>query len=47
MNKVSIIIPAHNEEKRIFETLKSYISYFENLKKNKILNYEEKRIVYI
>ena len=40
MNKVSIIIPAHNEEKRIFETLKSYISYFENLKKNKILNYE-------
>ncbi|MBT96533.1 hypothetical protein CMI49_00330 [Candidatus Pacearchaeota archaeon] len=28
MEKVSIIIPAHNEEKRIGKTLKEYISYF-------------------
>lgn len=38
--KVSIIIPAHNEEKRIGKTLKEYISYFKNLKKQKILDFE-------
>tara|TARA_Y100000034_G_scaffold19272_1_gene21687 strand:- start:8324 stop:9094 length:771 start_codon:yes stop_codon:yes gene_type:complete len=34
MEKVSIIIPAHNEEKRIGRTLKEYISYFQKLKKS-------------
>lgn len=35
MEKVGIIIPAHNEEKRIGETLKVYSEFFENLKKTK------------
>ncbi|MAH03449.1 hypothetical protein CMI39_01540 [Candidatus Pacearchaeota archaeon] len=34
MEKVSIIIPAHNEEKRIGRTLKEYISYFKRKKLN-------------
>lgn len=37
---LSVIIPAYNEEKRIGNTLSSYSSYFENLRKNKILDYE-------
>jgi len=32
MNKLAIVIPAHNEEKRIGATLKSYLSYFKNIK---------------
>lgn len=40
MFKLSIIIPAYNEEKRIENTLKSYSEYFENLRENKILAYE-------
>ncbi|MCH7568274.1 MAG: glycosyltransferase [Nanoarchaeota archaeon] len=40
MKTISIIIPAHNEEKRIGKTLESYYHYFEALKKNKILDYE-------
>ncbi len=40
MKKVSIIIPAHNEEKRIKKTLEEYIIYFKNLKKKKILDFE-------
>ena len=32
--KLSIIIPAHNEEKRITETLKSYLAYFNSISKN-------------
>ncbi len=32
---IAIIIPAHNEEKRIGETLDRYGKYFENLKKKK------------
>ena len=31
--KIAIIIPAHNEEKRIGHTLSLYSSYFENLRK--------------
>ena len=33
--KISIIIPAHNEEKRIGRALKKYIEFFEGEKKNK------------
>ena len=40
MEKVSIIIPAYNEEKRIGETLNSNLNFFKNLKKNKILDFE-------
>jgi len=38
--KISIVIPAHNEEKRIGKTLKEYFSFFSKLKKKKILDYE-------
>ena len=38
--KVAIIIPAHNEEKRIAKTLEAYLFYFENLRKQKLLDYE-------
>jgi len=38
--KISIIIPAHDEEKRIGGTLKAYSDYFESLRKKGILNYE-------
>ena len=38
--KVSIIIPAYNEEKRIDKTLSAYSKYFDNLVKKKELNYE-------
>lgn len=38
--KVSIVIPAYNEEKRIGETLQTYSKYFENLRKNNKLDYE-------
>ena len=40
MEKISIIIPAYNEEKRIKETLDSNLKFFKTLKKNKILNFE-------
>ncbi len=40
MKKLSIIIPAHNEEKRIGNTLNFYSSYFENLRKTSDLGYE-------
>ncbi len=40
MKKVSIIIPAYNEEKRIKKTLEHYNSYFKNLKKEKKLDFE-------
>jgi len=40
MEKVAIVIPAHNEERRIGSTLKNYLSFFRNLKKKKILNFE-------
>lgn len=40
MLRVSIVIPAYNEEKRISQTLQEYSNYFELLRKSKILDYE-------
>jgi len=40
MQKVSIIIPAYNEEKRIGSTLESYSLFFEILRKNGDFDYE-------
>ena len=40
MEKISIIIPAYNEERRIGETLEKNLKFFKNLKKNKILDFE-------
>jgi len=40
MKKLFIVIPAHNEEYRIEKTLKDYSSFFENLRKKKIVDYE-------
>ncbi len=37
--KLSIIIPAYNEEKRIDNTLKAYSAEFEALRKKKLLDY--------
>ena len=38
--KISIIIPAYNEEKRIGNTLQVYSAYFESIRKLKSLDYE-------
>ncbi len=38
--KISIVVPAHNEERRIGKTLSHYSSYFENLRRNNVLDYE-------
>lgn len=40
MQKISIIIPAHNEELRIRRTLESYLSFFDQLKQAGSLNFE-------
>lgn len=37
--KIAIIIPAHNEEKRIGRTLEAYSSYFESIKKAEEIEY--------
>lgn len=40
MQKIGIIVPAYNEEKRIGNTLKEYLEYFDRLKRDrKIKNY--------
>lgn len=38
--KVAIIIPAHNEEKRIGRTLEAYSGYFDAIRKTEHLDYE-------
>ena len=40
MRKLSIVIPAHNEEKRIEKTLDAYLNYFNLIEKERKLNYE-------
>ncbi|MDR3551294.1 MAG: glycosyltransferase [Candidatus Babeliales bacterium] len=40
MKKISIIIPAYNEEKRIERTLHAYIQFFDGLKQQNLLDYE-------
>ena len=40
MDKVAVIIPAYNEEKRIWKTLEKYSLFFNNLKKQKKIDYE-------
>jgi glycosyltransferase involved in cell wall biosynthesis len=40
MQKLSIIIPAYNEEYRIKNTLQSYSAFFDEIKKNNLLDYE-------
>lgn len=40
MKKISIIIPAYNEEKRIKRTLHAYIDFFDELKQQNLLDYE-------
>lgn len=40
MNRISIIMPAYNEEKRIGRTLEAYSNFFNNLADKKILGYE-------
>ncbi len=39
MKRISIIIPAYNEEKRIGRTLKEYSEYFEKIRKEKKADY--------
>ena len=40
MQKISIVIPAHNEEQRIKKTLQAYLTFFVDLKNKKILDFE-------
>ncbi|MEN9626473.1 MAG: hypothetical protein RL557_801, partial [archaeon] len=40
IKKVAIIIPAHNEEKRIGKTLTDYLDYFLYLKYHQVLDFE-------
>src|SRR3989338_1745972 len=40
MKKVAIVMPAHNEAKRIGETLGNYLHYFSQLKSSDILDFE-------
>ncbi|MFA5020171.1 MAG: glycosyltransferase [Candidatus Pacearchaeota archaeon] len=38
--KISIVMPAYNEENRIGRTLEEYCRFFDNIKKNKEIDYE-------
>jgi glycosyltransferase involved in cell wall biosynthesis len=40
MKRISIIIPAYNEERRIGRTLKEYSRFFENLSEKNLFDYE-------
>ena len=40
MERVIVVIPTHNEEKRIGLTLESYLKYFQDLKSKDILDFE-------
>lgn len=40
MLRVSIVIPAYNEEKRIGNTLRTYSDYFESIREKGVLDYE-------
>lgn len=40
MQKISIVIPAHNEEQRIKKTLETYLAFFADLKNKRILDFE-------
>ena len=40
MERVSVVIPTHNEEKRIGVTLENYLKYFLELKKQGFLDFE-------
>lgn len=40
MLKLSIVVPAYNEERRIGKMLDAYSSYFEDLRNRKVLDYE-------
>lgn len=40
MQKISIVIPAYNEESRIKETLEAYIHFFDDLERSNVLTYE-------
>ncbi|MCX5921898.1 MAG: glycosyltransferase [Candidatus Dependentiae bacterium] len=40
MSKISIIMPAYNEERRIGKTLEEYISFFDALKQQQLLDFE-------
>jgi glycosyltransferase involved in cell wall biosynthesis len=38
--KISLVIPAYNEERRISKTLEGYYDFFKNLKKQGVLDFE-------
>ncbi len=40
VERISIVIPAHNEEKRIGRTLENYLFYFRELRKKNVLDFE-------
>ncbi len=40
MKKVSVIIPAYNEEKRIGKTLNDYLAFFNKLKRREVIDFD-------